>query len=134
MFEKLSKYLVRIGIDYDVTEEGQAIDFEVKSPQGSWNCLLSLHEKMGIGFYSTILTPVPRKKYSQMAIYLMYLNNTQLFGNFELDLKTGDVRFKTYIDCSSNELTERVIDRTMLRNVTTMQHYYPQIMQIIKAA
>lgn len=134
MFEKLSKYLVRIGIDYEVINGGQALDFEVQSPLGSWNCLMSLHEKLGVGFYSTILTPVPRKKYSQMAIYLMYLNNSQIFGNFELDLKTGDVRFKTYIDCLNNDLSERVIDRTMLRNVKTMQHYFPQIMQIIKAA
>ena len=134
MFEKLSKYLVRIGIDYEVIEDGKAIDFEVTSTLGSWNCLLSLHEKIGLGCYSTILTPVPRKKYSQMALYLMYLNNNQIFGNFELDFKTGDVRFKTYLDCNDAELTERLIDRTMLRNVKTMQQFYPYIVKIIKAA
>ncbi len=134
MFERLSKYLSRIGIDYEIVDNGAALDFEVQSPEGTWNCLLSVHNRTGIGFYSTILTPVPRKRQMQMAMYLMYLNNHHLFGNFELDIKTGDVRFKTYLDCEHMELTERLIDRTMLRNVTVMQRYLPQIMNIIKAA
>jgi len=134
MLDTVSRYLVRIGIDYEVIDDGQGVDFDVQSPAGNWRCLFALHQRTGMGIYSTIPTPTPRRKFGQMAVYLMYLNNRQLFGNFELDIKTGDVRFKTYLDCDANELTERLIDRTMLRNVTTMQLYMPHILHIICAA
>lgn len=131
MFELLSKYLRRIGIDYSVREKDKALDFTVEADEGSWNCLLSVHQSQGIGFYSTVGYPVPKEKRTQMALFITWLNNMRLFGNFEMDLQTGDVRFKTYIDCEGVELTERAIDRTMLINVTTMQKYLPQILQVI---
>ena len=128
------KYLCRLGINYEVQDKTTAFDFQINSTVGKWNCLLSLQSAAGIGFYSTLLAPVPRQKHPQMALFLMYLNNQQLFGNFELDLKTGDVRFKTYLDLEAQDFAEHLLDRTMLRNVTTMERYFPQIMQIIHAA
>jgi Putative bacterial sensory transduction regulator len=134
MFERLMKYLCKLGIDYEVQEKTTTFDFQIHSTVGKWNCLLSLQTAAGIGFYSTLLSPVPRQKHSQMALFLMYLNNQQLFGNFELDLKTGDVRFKTYLDLETCDFSEHLLDRTMLRNVTTMERYFPQIMNLITAA
>lgn len=134
MFKLVQKYLDRVGIDYEVVKENTAVDFEVMSPQGKWNCLLTLHDNSGVGFYSTILHPVPDDIRTKMAIYLTLLNNSRLFGNFEIDFKTGDIRFKTYIDCESIELTERIIDRTMLINIATMQKHLPEIMEQMAVA
>ncbi len=134
MFERLMKYLCRLGINYEVQEKTTAFDFQIHSNVGKWNCLLSLQSAAGIGFYSTLLAPVPQPRRAQMALFLMYLNNQQLFGNFELDLKTGDVRFKTYLDLETQDFAEHLLDRTMLRNVTTMERHFAQIMQMIKAA
>jgi len=134
MFEKLKKYLNRIGIEFTISETGKALEFTVESPAGSWNCLMSVHTPKGIGFYSTILHTVPKDRRTQMALYLTWLNNSRLFGNFEMDLTTGDVRFKTYQDCLGNDLTERAIDRMMLINVTTMQKYMPQIQAVMNGA
>ena len=134
MFERLMKYLCRLGIDYDVQENSQVFDFQVRSTVGKWNCLLSLQSTAGICFYSTLFTAVPRSKQQQMALFLMYLNNQQLFGNFELDFKTSDVRFKTYLDLDNNDFNEKLLDRVMFRNVSTMEKHFDQIMKFIKAA
>lgn len=130
MYKLLIKYLQRIGVDYSVIESGKALDFTVESPEGSWNCMMSISEQLGVGFYSTLHFAVPQDKRTQVALYLMWLNNAHLVGNFELDLKTGDIRFKTYLDCNGIELTERAIDRTMLVNVTTMQKHFAQIKEL----
>jgi hypothetical protein len=134
MFEQLMKYLSRIGINYEILDDNKGLDFKINGQAGSWNCMFSVHEKMGVGIYSTLLKPVPKSKQTQMVMFLMYLNNNHLFGNFEFDFKTGDVRFKTYLDCLAQPLTDKSIDAAMVCNVKTMQYYLPQIMNIIQAA
>ena len=131
MFDIIQKYLRRVGIDYAVLQEGRALDFLVEAPEGRWNCLLSVYESTGIGIYSTVLESVPHELRTKMALFLTMLNNNRLLGNFEMDLRTGDVRFKTYLDCSLMELSERLLERSLLVNITTMQKYLNQILRIM---
>ena len=130
----IEKYLQRIGVEYNLRNQNKAIDFEVEAPEGKWSCLMLLYGKTGIGFYSVLPTIVPASQRAEMAMYLMWLNNERVFGNFELDLETGEIRFKTYIDCESSPLNERILDRTMLINVATMQKYMPKIIGQIRQA
>ncbi len=132
MFYTVIKYLERIGVEYSLRNNQKVIDFEVAAPEGQWNCMLLLHGRSGIGFYSVVPFPVPEAERAEIALYLMWLNNERIFGNFELDLETGEIRFKTYIDCESNELNERMLDRTMLINVATMQKYLPKLRKQIR--
>lgn len=132
MLNIIEKYLQRIGVEYTIGSNQRTFSFEVQAPQGQWNCLLLLHGRAGIGFYSVLPFIVPQNQRAEIALYLMWLNNERVFGNFELDLETGEIRFKTYIDCESAPLNERMLDRTMLINVATMQKYLPQIMGQIR--
>jgi hypothetical protein len=133
MFELIQRYLRRIGVQYRIICDQKALDFAVDSPHGTWTCVLSLHGDLGLVFYSCLQQAVPSEQRTKMALFLTLLNNDRLFGNFEMDLKTGDVRFKTYVDCEGSELTEQMIDRTMLLNVTTMQKYLPQLQQVLQS-
>ena len=132
MLKIIKKYLQRIGVEYSTSNNNRTFSFEVEAPQGKWNCLLLLHGRTGIGFYSILPFIVPQTQRAEIALYLMWLNNERVFGNFELDLETGEIRFKTYIDCESSPLNERMLDRTMLINVATMQKYLPQILGQIR--
>jgi hypothetical protein len=132
MLQIIEKYLQRIGVEYSIRDNDKVFDFEVQAPEGQWNCMLLLHGRAGIGFYSVLPIVVQEQQRAEVALYLMWLNNERVFGNFELDLETGEVRFKTYIDCECNPLTERMLDRTMLINVATMQKYLPKIIGEIR--
>jgi len=104
MLKIIEKYLHRIGVDYSLRNHNKAIDFEVEAPEGKWSCMLYLYGRSGIAFYSIVPFIVPTTWRTEMALYLMWLNNERVFGNFELDMETGEIRFKTYIDCESNHL------------------------------
>jgi hypothetical protein len=132
MLHIIKKYLERIGVEYQTREQGAVIDFEVEAPQGQWNCMLLLHGRSGIGFYSVLPFVVPESQRAELALHLMWLNNERVFGNFELDLVSGEIRFKTYIDCEGTALNERMLDRTMLINVATMQKYLPKLRHQIR--
>ncbi|MCP4439387.1 MAG: YbjN domain-containing protein [Aureispira sp.] len=133
MFDILIKYLRRIKIPFTVEAPNSVLYFNINTPEGLWKCTVILdHHTKGLGFYSTLPSTVPPNLRTRVALYLMALNNNRLFGNFELDLKTGDVHFKTYVDCESVGLSERILDRTMLVNITTMQQYLPKLMSLLK--
>lgn len=132
MFNILIKYLRRIKIPFTIEAPNSALYFNINTPEGQWKCSIIMdHYTKGLGFYSTLPSTVPPNLRTRVALYLMALNNNRLFGNFELDLKTGDVHFKTYIDCESVGLSERLLDRTMLVNITTMQQALPKLTKLI---
>lgn len=136
MLKKISNYLHRIQIEHQVDRKQDTLSFAVSSPQGSWQCSILLERNkrkvQGFGFYSTIPQAVPLNQRTDMALFLMCLNNNRIFGNFEIDLKTGDIHFKTYIDCEQSTFSERSFDRTMLVNVSIMQQHLPDLLQFIK--
>lgn len=132
MLHIIRKYLERIGVQYSLRDEQSVIDFSVEAPEGEWKCILLLHGRSGIGFYSVLPFIVPESQRAELALHLMWLNNERILGNFELDLVSGEIRFKTYIDCEIHGLNERMLDRTMLINVATMQKYLPKLRNQIR--
>lgn len=132
MFKMVQKYLERIAVPYQIRENKQVFDFEVDAPEGHWACMLLLCGRSGIAFYSVLPFKVPEENRSELALYLMQINNERIFGNFELDQQTGEVRFKTYIDTEAQQLSERMLDRCLLINVSCMQKFLPRIKSKIK--
>ncbi len=135
MIDKVSKYLHRIGVEHDIYTNEKALSFDVETPQGTWQCSVLVDKKAktrnGIGFYSTLPVKVPIGLLNQMALFLMCLNNDRLFGNFELDPATGDIRFKTYLDFENRAFSEKAVERNMLINISIMQKYMPSLMKMI---
>lgn len=146
MIKKISRYFQRIGVDYITDPNRQALSFDVKTPEGEWQCLIlvgnktkgqienrkSLHS--GIGLYSTHPMKVPLTLRNQMAIFLMCLNSDRVFGNFELDPDSGDLHFKTYIDFENRSFSEKTVERNLLINISIMEQHLQKITKMIKCA
>lgn len=137
MIQQISNYFKRIGVDHTIDARRDALSFEVETGIGTWQCLVLLSRKergrCSVGFYSTLPIQVPPHKRTQTALYLMCLNNARICGSFELDPQTGDLHFKTYTDFDPHGFSERVIERNMLVNISTMQEYMPRLMKMIKS-
>lgn len=135
MITKISAYFQRIGVEHELDTASQALSFDVNSPQGLWHCSvlvdISVQSQGGLAFYSTLPSKVQPALRNQVAMFLMCLNNDRLFGNFELDPKTGAVHFKTYIDFENSSFSEKAIERNMLINISIMQKHIPQILEIM---
>ncbi|CAA6806922.1 MAG: Unknown protein [uncultured Aureispira sp.] len=143
MIKKISSYFQRIGIDYITDPNRQALSFDVKTPEGQWQCLVLVGNKTkdrtkkrhsGVGLYSTHPMKVPFTLRNQMAIFLMCLNSDRVFGNFELDPDSGDLHFKTYIDFENRSFSEKTVERNLLINISIMEQHLQKITKMIKCA
>ena len=52
------------------------------------------------------------------------------FGNFELDLTDGEVRYKSSLDFEGQPLTSRLVHNAIYPAVTTMDRYFPSLMKV----
>jgi hypothetical protein len=143
MIKKISRYFQRIGIDYITDPNRQALSFDVKTPEGEWQCLVLVGNKTkdrskkmhsGVGLYSTHPMKVPLTLRNQMAIFLMCLNSDRVFGNFELDPDSGDLHFKTYIDFENRSFSEKTVERNLLINISIMEQHLQKITKMINCA
>lgn len=135
MIKKLSNYFKRIGVEHTTDVKRQALTFDVETPQGLWHCSILIGKdaatKGGIAFYSTLPYQVPQELHQHIALFLMCLNSNRLFGNFELDVKTGMVHFRTYIDFEHRSFSEKAVERNMLVNISIMQEHMPTLTKMI---
>ncbi|MBL4648299.1 MAG: hypothetical protein JKY03_01110 [Aureispira sp.] len=143
IIKKISRYFQRIGIDYITDPDRQALSFDVKTPEGEWQCLVLVGNKTkdcttkmhsGVGLYSTHPMKVPSTLRNQMAIFLMCLNSDRVFGNFELDPDSGDLHFKTYIDFENRSFSEKTVERNLLINISIMEQHLQKITTMINCA
>ena len=143
MIKKISRYFQRIGVDYITDPNRQALSFDVKTPEGEWQCLVLVGNKTkdrtkkmhsGVGLYSTHPMKVPLTLRNQMAIFLMCLNSDRVFGNFELDPDSGDLHFKTYIDFENRSFSEKTVERNLLINISIMEQHLQKISKMINCA
>lgn len=107
-------------------------EFDIENLDGNWKCQIVLKGNAGINIFAVFPDCIPQDELAESALYLMWLNRERVFGNFELDLKTNQILFKTYIDCENIHFNERVLDRTLFINTATMHKYYPDFEKRLK--
>lgn len=66
-----------------------------------------------------------------MAEYLTRANYGLVLGNFEMDFRDGEVRYKTSIDVEGAEIVPGLIRNLVYANVITMDRYLPGLLSVI---
>ena len=84
-------------------------------------------------FYSILDTFVPEESRQKMAEFMARANYDLLIGNFEMDFRDGEMRFKTSIDVEDTEenFTSQIIRQMVYANVVTTDRYFPGIMKVM---
>jgi hypothetical protein len=99
---------------------------------GQWNCYTKVRtEQAQFVFYSICPLIVPKPKFLEIAEFITRANNGTIIGNFELDLDSGEIRYKTSIDVEDSTLSFAQIKRLVYTNVTMMDEYLPGIIAVI---
>ena len=113
--------------------EGElALQAAFRGESGEWNCYaVGSEEQQRFAFYSTCPVRVPEEKRMAMAEFITRVNYDLLIGNFELDLKDGEIRFKTSIDVEGDQLSTALVERMVVGNLAMMDTYLPGIMKVI---
>ncbi len=76
--------------------------------EDEWPCLGQVHEEEKIFLFYSLCPFVPSAaRRAAMAEFVTRANANMIMGNFEMDLDSGRVRYKTSIDVQGDRLTPR---------------------------
>ncbi|MDJ0679265.1 MAG: YbjN domain-containing protein [Xenococcaceae cyanobacterium MO_167.B52] len=113
-------------------EDDTALSLAFKGENGQWMCYARAKEvKEQFIFYSICPVNAPDERRRDMTEFLARANYGLPIGNFELDFRDGEIRYKTSIDVEGAELTPALVRSLVYTNVMTMDTYLPGIMAII---
>jgi hypothetical protein len=107
----------------------------LRGNSGAWRSLAEAdNEKERFFFYSFMPVNVPEERRPAMAELLARINYGLALGNFDLDFRDGEVRYRTSIDIAGGRLEPRMMQTLVSINLTVMDRFFPVIMKVIFTA
>ncbi len=112
----------------------QILQMAVSVQNEKWTCYAQAIEEQSLFiFYSICPIKAPESKRQVLAEFLTKVNYDLIIGNFQLDLTSGQIRYKTSIDVSDSTLSMTQIKNLVYTNVTMMDSHLPEILSIINS-
>lgn len=115
----------------------------VEGEHGRWAVLVQLYPERGVfACYSLVPVSPPSTRLAEVIEYLTRANAGLVTGNFEVDVDTGEVRFKAAVDLSElapDDLASGTVIRALVSdlaytNVATTDRYLPGLLQVVAGA
>lgn len=128
---RVSHYLEEIGVAHATDADSASLQFQIETPMGDAPCFFICNQNVGVAIYSCLPVEVPKGKLTEVAMYLCCLNNNRFWGCFEMDLKTRNVYFRTYIPLEDGQLSTKKIEHSMSDNLAVMQEHLTGLMDLI---
>jgi hypothetical protein len=133
LIEELVKFFTEDDWTFTKLQGEPVLQTGFQGENGAWNCYATTREEQQqIAFYSIAPITAPENKRSQIAEFIARANYGMIIGNFELDFNDGEIRYKTSIDVSSDNLSLAIIKNLVYSNVMMMDEYLPGIMAVIE--
>ena len=116
---------------FDKIEGQQVLTAGFRGDNGTWRCYAQVEEdEQWFAFYSTLDTNTPEDRRHAVAELLTLANYGLIIGNFEMDLRDGEVRYKTSINVTDDRLTVALVRPLVYFNLFTMDRYLESIMSV----
>jgi hypothetical protein len=110
----------------------RTIRFWLSADHGDLEGRAILEEEYGIFvFYSRLPIRVPKEKRSVATELFMRINWNLSVGNFEMDMDSGRVFFRTSVDVDGDELRLAVVRNLVYTNFRVMDRFIPVILSVI---
>lgn len=108
------------------------LKIDIDGKAANWVVLIKALEEIGqLVIYSIAANKAPELRRNAVQEFLTRANFGLRIGNFEFDLDTGEIRFKTSLQFAGETLVPEMIEQCLLINVLTMEKYLPGILQMI---
>ncbi|MEZ5252486.1 MAG: YbjN domain-containing protein [Microthrixaceae bacterium] len=85
-------------------------------------------EQLYVYVLTDVRVPEPRR--GAVAELIARANYGMRIGNFELDMRDGEVRYKSSLDFEHNELTPSLVHNAMMPALATMDRYFAVVMSV----
>lgn len=83
--------------------------------------------------YSVLPVTVPNEKQWAVMEYLTRVNYGLPIGNFEMDLRDAEVRYKSSVDMADAQLTPSMVAALVFRNLVTSDRYLKGLLHVLYA-
>lgn len=133
MIDALKGHLQQHGVSFEEVEgDPSYLAFAFAGAFARYRCFLVVHEPRGLVlFYSVYPLNVPEAKRETVSRFLTMANYGMQFGNFEMDWRDGEVRFKTSLWIEDGAVTEAMIRPLLGVNFTAVDRYMPALVKVI---
>lgn len=126
MLEKLTEYLKRKGWVFTQGKLPNLLILAINGFNSTLNCVIDADEEdsmlLFISFNGTIC---PEDKRLQLAELLTRINYNLRYGNFEMGIDNGQIKFRTSLYTEDIELTDKIIDNIIIKNIYTHDFSFP---------
>ncbi|MBI2566365.1 MAG: YbjN domain-containing protein [Candidatus Schekmanbacteria bacterium] len=130
IIESVCRFLESDHWGYERRAGRQVLTIPFAGKSGKWTCYAQERFTQFL-FYSVVPINAPEAVRAQVAEYLTRANYGLVMGNFELDFKDGEIRYKTMVDVGDGELTENLIRPVVYVNCMMMDKYFPGLMSVM---
>lgn len=131
IFTAVAAYLGEQDLELSIDGDDMA-SFAVDAGSTPWRVHVWAHEEVQqLLVHSVCPFGTPEQRMVEMALFLTRANFGMSIGNFELDVETGELRYKTSIDTNGQELNTEWLRPLFLANISTMDRYLPGVLAVI---
>jgi len=131
--DKLETYLKLRAWDYKYDEADNTYMFWYTGYNAEWGCAARIRDKQRqLVIYSILPVDTPPERRPAMLEWMARANFGLIVGNFEFDLDSGSLRYKTSIDFGEHPPAVRLIKQLFAANLLTTDKYIPSIQSVFE--
>ena len=132
LFERVAGYLDANDWRHDADTEKGYFSMGCRIKESSVRVIIDVYESddwRRLLTFSTYPVMVPEHRRSAVVEALTRINYQLIYGNFEMDLADGEIRFRTVVE-AEKELDDAMIDRVLNANLSSADRYFAALMTI----
>lgn len=132
LIERVRTYLRNDDWHFDHHPENNFLTMGFKGQHGTFRVVVrTREEEEQVAVYSLHGTAIPEEHRAEVAEFSTRANYNMILGNFEMDFRDGEFRYKTSIDVEGGELTETMFRNLLTSNVLMIDRYTPGLMRVL---
>jgi hypothetical protein len=138
ILDSVTAYFAKTGWIYNIIQPpGEPFPIVTLTMQADndvkWTMFAQCREAFNqVAVYSVFPLLIPPERQADIAEFTARLNYWLGIGNFEIDFDSGYLRFRTSLEVGNHPLDQQLLDPLIQINATTMVHYLPFIVAVVR--
>lgn len=118
------------GVDVDLSGDGNG-SFGVDAEPLPWRVHFFVRDEKQLVIHGVVPTPAPADRRAALAEFVTRANFGLVIGNFEFDIDTGELRYKTSLQTVDGSVDPALIGPLFSTNIATTAEYLPGILGVV---
>lgn len=132
LFRVLYKILSQNGWEFDFDNKNEIIKLEIRGVNTNFHVFLLVDEEQESLLCNThISQKIPYSKRLEVCDFMSRINYELAKGNFEMDMDTGEIRFRTFLDLADADPSKDQILNIVGNGVQGFDTFYPGLMKLV---